>query len=200
MQIDPTRNNHNSRLRRDIGNQGFDDFTTMHRIREDQLPVMFEAIRKPGGMMPDPNNPGQQIRATGQNLTAHYQLKLCMMWFAVWYHWLVQRPFDPATVTLVDVQRLWEVKLSLDEHDNTAAIPPKKIESIKNMRDSIEDLNAYLNARQGHNKLPLAYVVRVVVALPGTVGTDAENENDPGIGQPDHHAEMIRRARHDDQS
>ena len=53
--IDSTRNNAHSRLRREVVVQGFNNFDTMHMIKEDHLPVMYEAIRKPGGMMPDPN-------------------------------------------------------------------------------------------------------------------------------------------------
>ena len=91
LNIEPTRANNHSRLRQAIIAQGINDFDTMHRHHEDRLTAVFQTVRRPGGMMVDPNHPGQQIRATGHNLTADHELGIRKMVFAKRYYWMVQR-------------------------------------------------------------------------------------------------------------
>ena len=105
----------------------------------------------------------------------------------------LQRPFLQAQATLENLELAWEQRQEVLDHDNSIPVP-LKFKSAAKIRDTLEDIDNYLSLKKGTGGMPLAYIVRPIVALPGA--PTAVGELDPGYGGPSFQEEMIRRTRH----
>jgi hypothetical protein len=92
-------------------------------------------------------------------------------------------------MTLQRLQQIYHLKETEDILKDESIDLPSPITKIDDIRTNIEDLDDYLLRKRGETGLPLAYVVRAVVALPGAA-------EDPGFGLPDHVQEMVARGDH----
>lgn len=181
-------------VRTALRNQGltnFDDFTT---LTEEDVEEICSNVRKPGGMMANPNyNAGVQnqplvIANPGVPLGHIYEKRLKILRSYMFHLQRIQRlPFDSDVTTLQDLSQIYLLKdLDKGEDNLTLPVPFVRVDTARVM---LEDLDDYLGRKRGETGVPLSYVVRKDVALP----TDME---DPGMGQPSYLEEMIRRASH----
>jgi hypothetical protein len=188
LEIDPTVAN--SDLRQAIMDQGLDDFDTMHLFTEDQLKDAFHIIKSPGGFLPGVLN----VRNRGFNITTGHQTRIKQMVYYARYSERVQRDWDdPDNNTL---QEVWSHKTVSEGYDNDVDVP-SKMSNIKDIKQTIENLESYFSQKLGQDQIPLAYVTRDIISLPGE--GIAADEDDPGLGLPDFMTEMIRRSRHNGQ-
>ena len=174
--------------------QGINSFASLRRFHEDSLTAVFTNVRSPGGMVPDPANPGQFMRNRGQNITAENERNLQKAVHGARYYHIVQRTFD-RHVTLDQLNDLWDARQEAKQFDNDFT-PPGRITNFRQIKITFDTLESFFAIKLGSDYIPLASVIRDRVELPGTVGTPSENEDNPGVNLPDRNAELIRRARH----
>ena len=173
--IEPTVANPDSDLRQAIMDQGLNDFDTMHLITEDQLKDAFYIIKNPGGFIAGPGH----VRNRGFNLTTCHQTRIRQMVYYAKYSERVQRDWDdPDTDTL---QEVWSHKQVSDGYDNDVPMPSKMV-NIKDIKQTIENLESYFSQKLGQDQIPLVYATRDVISLPGE--GIATEEDDPGLGLP----------------
>ena len=158
LEIDPTLPN--SDLRVAIMAQGLDDFDTMHLFTEDQLKDAFYIIKSPGGFLPGALN----VRNRGFNLTTGHQIRIKQMVYYAKYSERVQRDWDdPDTDTLQEVRSHRTVS---EGYDNDVDVP-SKMSNIKDIKQTIENLESFFSQKLGQDQIPLAYVTRDIISLPG---------------------------------
>jgi hypothetical protein len=100
----------------------------------------------------------------------------------------IQREFTAQGATLVKLTDLWRFKESIDEEDEDEVKIPEPLKNVENVRQTLEDIDHYLNRKRGTDGVPLAYVVRTSVQIPAGA---------PNYGLPSFDDKMITRARHE---
>jgi len=99
----------------------------------------------------------------------------------------IQREFTANGATLARISELWRFKESIDEEEDDEVKFPDPLKTIENVRQTLEDIDHYLNRKRGVDGVPLAYIVRDSVAIPA---------GSPDYGLPTFDAEMLARAPH----
>ena len=190
----PTNGAGRSRLREAIVEQGINSFANLRRFHEDGLTPVFTNVRSPGGVIPDPANPGQFVRNRGQNITAENERNLQKAVHGARYYHIVQTTFD-RNVTLDQLNDLWDARQEAKQFDNDFT-PPGRITNFRQIKIMFDTLESYFAIKLGSDYILLQSVIRDRVELPGTAGTPSEHEDNPAVNMPDRNAELIRRARH----
>jgi hypothetical protein len=173
------------------GIEGFDDFTI---LTEDDVSNVCNNVRKPGGTIVNPNfNPAQPIPGVpptipnpGIQLGHVFEKRLKMLHYYCNHMLRIQRPIVANQATIARLTACYRLKDKEDEKEDVE-LPPK-LQKIDKVRDILEDIDNYLIRKLGASGLPLAYIVREVVAL--------DPNDDPGYGLPSPHEEMIARGTH----
>ena len=168
LNIDPHLQGANSPTREALINHGLDDIDTFHLLDSTDVDRILKAVTTPPGYVVDPNHvgpgPAPMVRDRGVPINAGTQQNIHK---AVWcrrHQHKIQRDWNnPNMATL---NQAWELKQMCADHDNNIALPPK-ISNTRNMRQTMEDLDAYLTQKLGGGNIPLMYVVCPVVAVPG---------------------------------
>jgi hypothetical protein len=99
----------------------------------------------------------------------------------------IQREFTAQGATLAKLADLWRFKESIDEEDEDEVKTPESLKNVENLRQTLEDIDHYLDRKRGTDGVPLAYIVRTSVEIPAAA---------PNYGLPLFEAKMIMRARH----
>lgn len=179
-------------VRQALIDQGLTSFTDMLGLTEEDIEEICANVRKPGGMIANPNaavagqpamiaNPGQQIGHI-------HEKRLKQLRYYMHHLQRIQRlPIVRANATLPVLQSVYQLK-DVDESEDDLALPDK-FNRIDTARVVLENLDDYLLRKKSETGVPLAYVVRQIVALPAVA-------EDVGFGLPSFIEEMVRRAPH----
>jgi hypothetical protein len=170
----------------------FEDFLL---LEEKDIGDVCANVRKPGGMVPNPNHDPQNIVAgvpsmipnPGIQLGHIYEKRLKLLRYYLHHLERIQRTMNPATATVGRLTSCYRLKDTEDDAEDLDL--PSKLTRIEKVRDVLEDMDNYLVRKLGSSGLPLAYVVREEVAVP--IGA-----LDPGYGLPTISEEMIARGPH----
>jgi hypothetical protein len=101
-----------------------------------------------------------------------------------------QRALAANGATLARLTNAWQYKESVDEHDNDDVKIPDAMKSIENVRQTLEDIDHYLERKRGIDGAPLAYIVRSTVEA----GDEAATQQ---FGLPTFDGDLIARVRHE---
>jgi hypothetical protein len=177
-------------VREALNDQGLDAFDALSTLEEEDIKRICDTIRKPGGIIINPNAAiaGQPptIPNPGVAIGQVHEKRLKMLRYFVFHMTRIQRmPFPVAIANLANLGAIYLLKDNDDGDDKPT--PPEALKKIENVRVVIEDLDAYLLKMRGRSGCPLMYVCRDTVALPAV---------DPGFGLPTYHEEMVLRAPH----
>jgi hypothetical protein len=99
----------------------------------------------------------------------------------------IQREFTAAGATLAKITELWCFKESIDESDDDDVKFPEPLKVVENVRQTLKDIDHYLNTKRGVDGVFLAYVTRKATAIP---------DNALDYGEPTFDDKMILRASH----
>ena len=156
-------------------------------LDEDDVENLFKIIKTPGGQIPNPAYvpPGgmpapaivtrgtatatapaavpaiyipQYIPAIGINIPYLNTKHMVQLVYYMQYLETVQRTFDSAIATKTELKRVFAQKSVVEKEEDLQI--PDKITNIKRIRDTIDDIVAYLERKRGVKGAPLAYVIR----------------------------------------
>jgi hypothetical protein len=182
-------------LSRALNAQGLDSFDTLATLTDKDVKEVCSNVRKPGGTIPNPvfdaENPVAGVPATIPNPGVSMGLprekllrQLC--YYCVHLH-KIQREFTAQGANLAKLTELWRFKEAIEEQDDDDIKFPEALKTVENVRQTLEDIDDYLNRKRGTDGALLAYVTRESVTIPAGA---------PDYGEPSFDAEMIQRARH----
>jgi len=173
-------------------------YDTFMYMTDDDVVNLCQTIRKPGGQIPNPehvNDPDAPvlINDPGTPVGDLFEKRLKQLAYYLKYINLVQRPFHVTHATIMELQRLWQYKLRMDERlRNDRPAFPDRYTTSKNARDVLEDMEQWITQCYGHGDIPLTYIMRDNREIP---------VDDPfPIGNPTFDLELIRRAEHDNET
>ena len=141
--------------------QGVDSIDELKFLNDKEVEGLCNNIRKPGGMMPNPNagvqgepamirNPGQGVSARAEN-----NLKLCC--YFIRHRERISRSVTADQITLANVRALRDLRDAETNHVDHEPTP--KLMDSKNWPKTIEGIVEYLRGCLGVTKIPLSYVV-----------------------------------------
>jgi hypothetical protein len=170
------------------GLTSFDDFVT---LTESDISQICSNVRKPGGVIPNPNAglPGQPPTITNPGVLVGHavEVRLKMLCYFVKHLVRIQRmPFVPAVATLARIVAVYKLKDAEKDEDEDIKLPTP-LAKLDDVRVTLENIDDYLRRKLGDSGCPLAYITRDTVALPII---------DEGFGLPSYSEEMINRAPH----
>ena len=169
--------------------QGVNSIDELKFLNDKEVEGLCNNIRKPGGMMPNPNagvqgepamirNPGQGVSARAEN-----NLKLCC--YFIRHRERISRSVTADQITLANVRALRDLRDA--ETDHVDHEPTPKLMDSKNWPKTIEGIVEYLRGCLGVTKIPLSYVVRDHIEV-------TPEANDPETNYDTPQDEMIARA------
>ena len=186
-------------VRAALNSQGLDAFDTFATLTDQDIKDICRNARSPGGTVVNPRagEAGQQptLPNRGVNIGLLHEKQLRMLRYFCFHMHRIQRDATPQNASVPRLIATWKLYEQEKEHDNDDVKLPDPIKKIEGVRAAIENLDDVLNRRKGASGAPLAYITREHVTLPGVAPT--ADEEDPGFAQPDEHAELVRRTRHD---
>ena len=183
-------------LTRALNAQGLDAFDVLITLTDKDVKEMCANVRKPGGTIPNPafdaENPVAGVAATipnpGVSMGLPREKLLRQLRYYRFHLHRIQRDFVANGATIARLSELWRFKESIDEEDEDEVKVPDPLKSVDNVRQTLEDIDHYLDRKRGTDGVPLSYVVRASVAIPAGA---------PEYGLPTFDTEMIMRARHE---
>ena len=142
--------------------EGISDVTDLEDFTEDDLKQVAQNLRKPAGMMADPNNPNVQIPQAPYVLGAKSLKRLKIAAIAVSYYSMINRPLTPQNVhyenCLIDFYEQWENLLKKGE-DNEPDTP--RITRTLPIIKWTEAFEEFLHQVLGVQSVPLSYIIRL---------------------------------------
>ena len=154
-------------------------------LDEDDVENLFKVIKAPGGQVLNPAYvpPGgtpaiatrgaataaapavvpaiyipQHIPAVGINVPYLNTKHMVQLVYYMQYLETVQRKFVSVLVTKTELKRIFAQKSVVEKEEDLQI--PDKITNVKRIRDTIDDIIAYLERKRGLKGAPLAYVIR----------------------------------------
>lgn len=173
--------------------QDIDELDELKVLTDKEVENLCKVVRRPGGTIADPANPGQLIPNPGHQVSMRAENNLKLACYYVRHQERVSRTPQAIGITLQNVRRLRNLRDVEESHSDPEDSP--KIDA-ENWPKTLEALEEYLRGFLGTDDVPLSYVIREAVDVP------AANLN-PAAGQPNSpyetvEQEMIERAPHHD--
>jgi hypothetical protein len=132
-------------------------------LTDAEVTNLCKVVRHPGGTIPGPASAGggvaAQVNNPGISVSENYLKLAC---FYLKHRYRVLRVVLPAEITLVNVRALIGLRLSEENHKDPKDKP--KIAN-KDWPKTMEAIEEYLRAYHGETGIPLAYVIRHLVAV-----------------------------------
>jgi hypothetical protein len=131
-----------------LNEQGLNAFDAFATPEEDDIKQICDTIRKPGGIIINPNAAiaGQPptIPNPGVAIGQVYDKRLKMLRYFVFHMTRIQRvPFPVAMANLANLGPIYLLKKKDDDNDNKPTVP-EALKKIENVCVVIKDLDAYL--------------------------------------------------------
>ena len=176
--------------------EGLDNFTVLKNLTDKDITEMCENCKAPGGTIPNPayhatNNPNvaQNIRNPGIRIGHVTYTLLRQLQYFGFAMARVGRTVTAANATLECLSNTWK-RYQLEKDYNAKPDKPPKLEKVKDVRKTIENLKSYFAQKYGSNDAALSYVIRTEGEVPAVA-------DDYGFGVPSHNAELERRLKHE---
>ena len=161
--------------------QGVDLIDELKFVNNKGVESLCNNIRKPGGMIPNPNaaaqgepamirNPGQGVSACAKN-----NLKLCC--YFICDHERISRSVTADQVTLANVRALCDLRDAEIHHVDHEQMP--KLMDSKNGPKMMEGIVEYLHGCLGVTKILLSYIVHDHVEAPPKANDPETNYDMP---------------------
>jgi hypothetical protein len=169
-------------------------FEDLVDLVEDDITVLCNSVRRPGGTIPNPNagaapnipvmipNPGIPVSALAER-----RMKITTYLARLYAH-RIYCTLTPANITIATIRNAQVIM----ERDAVQKNPTDchKIPDTKSMMEFLEDPDSFLTAYVGEDKVPYPYLYRQEINPP-------EEVNDPRTNYQSVELEMIARAPHD---
>jgi hypothetical protein len=197
--------------RQAINSQGITAFDDLTHRNDKYVQEIFTKIRNPGGLIPNPAFVAQPPQAEGAaaapfvpamipnrgvSVGVNIEFRVRQLRYFLFHMHRIQRPFGaapfgPAFATIARLERLWALNERIERMKGEQKDLPTLdvLVKVDNVRKSVEDIEDLLGKRLGAYGSPLSYLIREDVV--------PDDATDPGFGEPNAMAEMVRRTRHD---
>ena len=138
--------------------EGLDSFESMMDFSKEDIKSLCSSIRKPGGLVVDPNDADRQVQNPGLSIPAIAESRLITCAYGANIYKRIGRE---ATAVTLSKTRLAEFKThreTVKDHDDPDGLPP--ISKTYGIMKLLEHFLTYLESRLGMNSIALAYMIQ----------------------------------------
>ena len=136
--------------------QGMNNLTEYELLDDEEVTNLCKTLRRPGGLVPDPDDTTEMIQDPGVAITPRAETNLKLMVYYLRYRTRVSRPKKEHLITLESVRGMKDHHRWEKDHKQVEA--PKI--NPKDWPSTIDSIEEYLRGCLGVTKIPLAYVIR----------------------------------------
>ena len=144
-----------------VTDQGINTLDELENLDDAGVKSLCQALRKPGGTVPNPNAGAAGAPATvpnpGYNVSIKAEENLKLAAYYLRHQKRVSRDVTIALITPLLVRKFKDLKKAEEEHKDPSEKPTI---SDKNWSKTLEEIEEYLRNHLGHTKVPLSYIVR----------------------------------------
>ena len=156
-----------------IQDEGLQDITDLVEFDDDGIKSLCSSVRKPGGLIDDPNNPGRHIANPGFNIPAICEKRLKLACYAAKSYALIGRTINQDSLSRARLKLFEQHRKLIEEHDDPDKMP--SVDKSFGIIKAMDLLPSHLRDRLGVRKIPLSYVIHDEVA-PAPIGHLAVNK------------------------
>ncbi len=138
--------------------EGLDNFNALVDFNKDDIKSLCSTVRKPGGLMEDPNDNTRQISNPGTSIPAIAESRLQICAYGSRIYKRIGRNVDATTLSKNRLTEFKYHKEAVDNHDDPDSMPP--ISKTFGIMKMLEHFPTYLESKLGTSGVPLAYVIR----------------------------------------
>ena len=147
-----------------IQNEGLSVIEDLLEFDDDGIKTLCSSVRKPGGLVVDPNDPNRQITNPGFNIPAICEKRLRWAAYGAKIYNMIGRPISHDSLNRERLKELEKHSILLDEH-----VDPEKLPVVSKTFGIIKAMDlipSHLRDRLGCCKVPLSYVIRDNIVSP----------------------------------
>ena len=148
----------NSESAQAIVNQGIETLDNLNLLDNDDIDIICEGARKPGGFIANLNDATLMIPNPGRPIPALFQMKLKLFAMATQHYLTVSRSMTAALLSWEQTSHFWDLRRLNENWTESGALPPLS-RSIPIMK-MLELMRSQLRKMLGVWNIPLAYVVQ----------------------------------------
>ena len=147
-----------------IQDEGLAVLDDLLEFDEDGIKTLCSSVRKPGGLVTDPNDPNRQITNPGFNIPAICEKRLRWASYGAKIYHLIDREISHDSLNRERLKEFERYHTLLEEHEDPVKLPvvSKTFGIIKAM----DLIPSHLRDRLGSSKIPLSYIIRENVEPP----------------------------------
>ena len=138
--------------------QGMDDLEEISTFDEDDIKRLCYAVRKPGGTIPNPANPGHTMPDPGQSIPAISESRLKLVTYGAKLYGQVGRTISPDILSRTRLNAFKLHKETVDNHTEPPKFPP--VSKTFGIMKMIDALPTHLQELNGVSGISLAYIIR----------------------------------------
>ena len=155
--------------------EGLDGFDTLVDFDKDDIISLCSTVRKPGGMVVDPNHPNRSISNPGTSIPAITKGRLQLCAYGAGIYQRIGRGVDGMTLLKNRLTEFKYHKEAVDDHDDPDGMPP--ISKTFGIMKMLEHFPTYLESKLGTSGVALAYyVIRKDAARPNRLPNQVANK------------------------
>ena len=141
-----------------IQEEGLQAITDLVEFDDDGIKSVCSSVRKPGGLIDDPNNPGQHIVNPGFNIPAICEKRLKVACYAAKSYALIGRTINQDGLNRDRLKLFEQHRKLIKEHNDPDKMP--SVDKSFGIIKAMDLLPSHLRDRLGVRKVPLSYVIR----------------------------------------
>ena len=177
-----------------IIDEGIASMEDLAEFDKDDIVTLCTSVRKPGGLITDPNNILRQITNPGTSIPSICESRLILAAYGARMYTMIGRAVTSDSLSRA---RLREFKLyrdMVDNHTSPDSLP--EVNKSFGIMKFLDQFPAYLRECKGVSGVPLSYIIREHSVPPMAIG-NLEPDRPWSVGYSNLSDEMIDRAEHE---
>ena len=145
--------------RRDaVRDEGMETIDDLAEFDEEDVKNLCASVRKPGGMIEDPNNATKQIANPGHSIPAIAEKRLKLACYGARIYRLLGRAITADGLNRDRLKLFEQHQATVKDHQEPENLPP--VSKTFGIMKALDVLPNYLSERIGNKKISLVYVIR----------------------------------------
>ena len=175
-----------------IQNEGLAVIDDLLEFDDDGIKTLCSSVRKPGGLVTDPNDPNRQVINPGFNIPAICEKRLKWAAYGAKIYNMIGRPISHDALNRERLKEFEKHFILLEEHEDPVKLPT--VSKTFGIIKAMDLVPSHLRDRLGSCKVPLSYIIRDSVQPP--VLQQLQEGSCDGLNYESLSEELIERAPH----
>jgi len=150
-----------------IQSEGLNVIDDLVDFDDDEIKILCQSVRKPGGTVQDPNDPTRTIPDPGFKVPAICEKRLKLAANGARIYRMINRPITQASLDRNRLKLFDQHLRLIEDHSEPEQIP--QVSKTFGIMRAMDLIPSHLRERLGSRKIPLSYIIRET-EIPPTLG------------------------------